>query len=248
MANYFTCKLTVWGFENSMKEFYAVLNSDSTESPVEKFKMNKFVPIPEILFDESLVYEFSPVSVLKKSIKGRSQSIKVDSMGRTEEVFIDCVSFVEETCGTSSIEEWCENNWGCEEELEVIDIIRNEEIGYCGYCVKYNCVWTPNIVFVKRLHELFPELRFTLKYVSAEELVSETIVFEKKKVTIETHTYKNVCFKKLKDIDKFLFVSGYKEADYCVDIIGDNWSESLKDDGFTSYNVENWTEVMLHSR
>lgn len=248
MANYFTCKLTVLGYEDLMKEFYAVLNSDSNESPGEKFKMNKFVPIPEILFDESLNCEFSPVSVLKKSIKGSNKKIIVDSMGRTEEVFNALVSSIEEKYGTCSLEEWCNNNWGCEEELKVIDIIRNEERGYCAYCVKYDCIWTPNIVFIKNLHEMYPDLRLTLEYVSAEELVSETIEFYQNKVTKETHTYKNACFKKLKDTDKFFFVSDYKESDYCIDIIGTDWGESLKDDGFTSSNVENWTEVMFHSR
>jgi hypothetical protein len=245
MANYFTCKLTVSGSVDSMNEFYAVLNSDSTESPVDKFKMNKFVPIPEILFDESLEYEFSPVSVLKKSIKGRNQKINVDSMGRTEEIFNALVSCIEDEFGTCSLEEWCENNWGCEDELEVIDIISSDER---TYCVKYDCIWTPNIVFVKKLHELFPNLRLTLEYVSAEELDSNTYEFDKNKVTIETHTYKSVCFKKLNDTDKFLFVPDYEEADYCVDIIGANWAKSLKDDGFTYINVENWNEVLLYLR
>ncbi len=245
MANYFTCKLTVWGSVDSMNEFYAVLNSDSTESPVDKFKMNKFVPIPEILFDESLEYEFSPVSVLKKSIKGRNQKINVDSMGRTEEIFNALVSCIEDEFGTCSLEEWCENNWGCEDELEVIDIISSDER---TYCVKYDCIWEPNVSFVKKINELYPNLTLTLEFASGELLVSKTIEFYQNKVKIENHTYKNVCFKELKDTDKFLFVSDYEEADYCVDIIGDNWAKSLKEDGFTFDNVRNWTEVLLHLR
>jgi len=135
--------------------------------------------------------------------------------------------------------------WGCEEDLEVIDIISMDK---STYCVKYDCVWNPNIVFVKRLHELFPNLRLTLEYVSAEVLVSETIEFYNNKVVKETHTYKNVCFKKLKDTDKFLFVSDYKEADYCIDIIGADWRKSFVDEGFTYKNVENMDQVLLYLR
>ena len=243
MENYFTCKLTVKGSVESMNEFYLVLNSDTTESPVDKFKMDKFLPIPEILLDEEFKNGFSPVCVSMKHINGIKQSIQTDRFGRTKEDFNDFVSLVEKIYGTSSIEEWCEYNWGCEEDLEVIDIISSDER---SYCVKYNCVWGPNDIFVKNLHKLYPKLRLSLEYVSAEELVSATLELYKKKESLHTHSYQDVCFKAINESDKYLFVSDYEEADYCIDILGADWVKSLRDDGFTNKNVENWTEVMNH--
>jgi len=243
MANYFTCKLTVWGYVDLMKEFYAVLNSDSNETPGDKFRMNKFIPIPEILFDESLECEFSPVSVLKKSIKRRNQNISVDSMGRTEEVFNALVSCVEEEYGTSSIEEWYENNWGCEEDLEVIEIISFDEK---EFCVMYNCVWCPNSFFVKNLHELYPKLRLTLEYVSEEELNSATLEFYKNKVSLQTHSYQDIFFQLSFKDDSYIFVNDYEDANCIIALMGADWVKSLKDDGFTNNNVENWDELVNH--
>ncbi|MDD4993820.1 MAG: hypothetical protein PHR83_16485 [Paludibacter sp.] len=245
MATYFTSKLTVCGSVDSMTEFYAVLNSDSNESPCDEFRMNKFIPIPEVLFDESLDCEFSPVSVLKKSIKGRNQNISVDSMGRTEEVFNALVSCIEEEYGTCSKEEWCENNWGCEEELEVIDIIASDEI---SYCIKYNSVGEPNTLFILNLYKLYPNLRFVLDYANAELLISDTIEICKNRVKEQKHTYQDAYFKKLNDNDRFLFIADSDEADYCIDILGADWAKSLQDEGFSKENVENWTEVFLHLR
>jgi len=243
MANYFTCKLTVNGSVESMNEFYLVLNSDSTKLPVDRFKMENLVPIPEILLDEEFKNGFSPVCVSMKHINGIKQSIQTDRFGRTKEDFNDFVSLVEKIYGTSSIEEWYENNWGCEEDLEVIEIISFDEK---EFCVMYNCVWCPNSFFVKNLHELYPKLRLTLEYVSEEELNSATLEFYKNKVSLQTHSYQDIFFQLSFKDDSYIFVNDYEDANCIIALMGADWVKSLKDDGFTNNNVENWDELVNH--
>lgn len=237
------CKLTVSGSVESMNEFYSVLNSGSTKVEKNRFRMDKFIPIPSLLLNED--FEFKPISTIVNTSDTGNLFEDVDSEGRTEDEFKKYVSLVEETFGTSVKEEWCEFNWGCEEDVEVIEeILCSDE----EYCVKY---WTnelPNCIFVNSLHdEYFGNLDLKLEYLSCEFDYSGTDEYLPKKTIYTIHKCECINFQEIPGTEKFRFISSVDEddlPDHYIDILGGDWVKSLKDDGFTKTNVVNWDELV----
>lgn len=244
--NYFLCKLTVSGSVESMNEFYKVLNSESTEFEKDRFSMNKFYPIPDELLDDYVRSGFKSTSSILNPIVNDEFFVGVDKNERTEDEFRNYVSLVEELYWTTNKEEWCEFNWGCEDDVEVI-----KEILSCDkeYCVKYYTIESPNTLFVSFLHDNYSgSLDLKLEYVSCEYDVSGTDEFLKKKSIYTTHKCECVLFKEIPGTEMFRFMAFENEdelpANY-VDILGGDWVKSLKDDGFTNKNVVNWDELVV---
>lgn len=232
-------KLVVSGSKNSMNEFYDVLESDMD------FQMGTFHPIPEELSNTEFPNEFQPFD--KKEVvskQGKTTLVDVDELGRTEKEFKTHISMLVKGYGFDNWYDWCITNWGCIGEVD--DQCESDDCNEKYYSVNYMTIGGPNIIFVKFLSELYPNLSFTLDYRS-EDKTGGTLKISPGCFQLNIRDYNVLYFGHESNTMKYIFLYGNENPydNICaVNLLGSVLDQEMIKKGIKPENVENWDKVI----
>ncbi len=81
--------------------------------------------------------------------------------------------------------DWCINNWGTKWGFYNVELVDSED-GQLSY--NFNTAWAPPIPLIRKMGELFPELKFKLKYYESGSCFKGTMSIKKGNVASESNS------------------------------------------------------------
>lgn len=256
MPNWCSNSLKIWGSAEKMAEFYEKLDASYGDGEgryeVGKFCMAKFHPLPDELVNTTSPAMFRPLEDgEKKEVfrDGQLFMMVIDANGMTEDEFNENQNVLVEKYGYANWYDWQNANWGT--KWDVCDACEGDRTD-TRYEVSYETAWSPNINFMYKFHEMFPELQATLDYYEGGCCFAGTFHIEEDGECWDED--KELGHIKLKCIDvegeataSYHFISDDEdddEYDEWFDVIGGEYEETLANNDIAPEDIENYDELV----
>jgi len=112
-----------------------------------EFSFNKFIPLPS-----ELSGKLSPARIVSLE----EYENQADDLAITEEMS----TMYKNNFGFDNWYDWQVNNWGTKWDAHVCSETKNED----SFHVWFDTAWSPPTLWLEKVHNMFPDLSFELKY------------------------------------------------------------------------------------